>query len=380
MSKPDPSSRQSPAQTNLNIIPFTTQDIPSIHGIWSAALPAYPISQETLAALLPQENGQHWIARVKRNDEDQDKGGDEDRDKPVGFCLVYTAKHLDLKSYKAPKVYIAAIAVLPEFQDKGIGTALLNAACDATEAGFRKVEIGSSFPRFWPGIPVEGPSVVSGSVSGSGSGLDLAGEQGANSERSALSFFVNRGFCLNPDPPRSVDLYRDIRSFSLTEEGSGNGYAARAHEAGYTFAPLGPDGYEECLARQRRNFGDNPDWVNMYVQLDPSLHPSSIMTAFDSTSNQVGWTLMLGPSSTNLQTNWAMPSICGPKTGLIGCVGIDEGHRKSGVGIALVAHALNDMKNRGVEGVFVDWVALEGFYERVGFEVWAKYRTGEIIP
>ncbi|RDW86540.1 putative beta-N-acetylglucosaminidase [Aspergillus mulundensis] len=368
MSQLDPSLWQSPTQTNISITPSTTQDLPSTYEIWSAALPNYPITQETLAILLPQGNGHHWIAKVK----DQDGG----EDKPVGFCLSYTAKHLDKKPADATKAYIAVLAVLPAYQARGIGTALLRAASTKMQAEPGRVEIGSSFPRFWPGVPVEGPSVASSSS---------AGDQSANGDgqkdrsHSALDFFANRGFRMSPDPPRSVDLYRNIRSFSLRGKGSDTDYAARAHEAGYTFSPLGPDGYEECLAGQRRSFADNPDWVDMYAQLDPSSHPSSIMTAFDPHGKQVGWTLMLGPSSTVLQSNWAMPSICGPNTGLIGCVGIDEEHRKSGVGIALVAHALNDMKDRGVEGVFVDWVALEGFYERVGFEVWARYRTGEIL-
>lgn len=116
----------------------------------------------------------------------------------------------------------------------------------------------------------------------------------------------------------------------------------------------------------------------MYHKLDPKEHPSSIMTAFDSHGEQVGWTLMLAPSSPVLQQNWALPPLCGPKTGLIGCVGVDEAYRKAGVGLALLCHAIEDMKQRGVEGVFVDWVSLEGWYEQLGFKIWRSYRTGQM--
>lgn len=101
------------------------------------------------------------------------------------------------------------------------------------------------------------------------------------------------------------------------------------------------------------------------------------MTAFDSQGQQVGWTLMLPPVPA-LNKVWAFPQICGPQTGLIGCVGIDASHRKSGIGLAMICHAIENMKQRGIEGVFVDWVALDGWYEQVGFKTWRSYRPGEI--
>ena len=102
------------------------------------------------------------------------------------------------------------------------------------------------------------------------------------------------------------------------------------------------------------------------------------MTAFDSQGQQVGWTLMLGPISPQLNYIWAFPQLCGPKTGLIGAVGVDASNRQSGIGLALLCHAIENMKNRGIEGVFVDWVALDGYYEQLGFETWRSYRPGEI--
>jgi N-acetylglutamate synthase and related acetyltransferases len=118
-------------------------------------------------------------------------------------------------------------------------------------------------------------------------------------------------------------------------------------------------------------------WVEAYVMLHPKDYPSCVMTAFDSENRQVGWTLMLPPVAA-LNKAWAFPQICGPNTGLIGCVGVDADHRASGIGLALVCHAVENMKERGIEGVFVDWVALDGWYEQVGFKTWGSYRPGEI--
>lgn len=53
-------------------------------------------------------------------------------------------------------------------------------------------------------------------------------------------------------------------------------------------------------------------------------------------------------------------------------------HRKGGVGLALLSHAIENMKQRGIEGVFVDWVSLNGWYEQLGFGVWRSYRPGMI--
>ncbi|KAL4916301.1 hypothetical protein BDW62DRAFT_186487 [Aspergillus aurantiobrunneus] len=336
-----------PTQTPIKTTPFNIhRDLPSMAEIWTATFPKYPLPAENLRKLLPQENAHHFVASIES--------------KTVGFCLAYTAKQPQITptaSSTPTSGYIAVLAVHPGSQRRGVGSALLKETKAWFKANFDpcRVEVGSAFPRFWPGVPVA--------------------DDGGEDPSAVLDFFVNRGFCVRPVLPRSVDLYRDIRAFSLAE----GEYVERAEGAGYTFAPLHPEGYAECLDGQERNFSDNADWVDMYRQLNPRSHPSSIMTAFDYQGAQVGWTLMLSPCSDVLHSNWAMPAVCGPKTGLVGCVGTDKEHRKSGVGVALVAHALEDMKKRGVEGVFVDWVSLEGFYEKIGFRVWCRYRTGEII-
>ncbi|KAL4810309.1 acyl-CoA N-acyltransferase [Aspergillus unguis] len=338
---------------NLEIIPFNLdRDLPSISQIWSAALPYYALPPEELAQLLPQDNAHHFICTINSE--------------PVGFCLSYTNRHPSSSSASA---YIAVLAVHPDAQGKGVGAALLDGTIARHRENFGpcRLELGSSFPRFWPGVPVSLPSTVS-------NGGDQKTSHGVQSN--ALDFFVNRGFKMRPDPPRSVDMYRDIRNFSLDEEG--NDCVRKAREAGLTFEPLKDEGYAACMEGQRRNFANNAAWVDMYTKLSPITHPSSIMTAFSPSGTQIGWTLMLAPSSPILSTNWAMPSVCGPRTGLIGCVGVDSEYRGKGLGLALIAHAINDLKKRGVEGVFIDWVAIEGFYEKLGFEVWARYRVGDM--
>ena len=102
------------------------------------------------------------------------------------------------------------------------------------------------------------------------------------------------------------------------------------------------------------------------------------MVAFDSTGAQVGWTLMCSPSSLVCQDFAFLPLMPSKeKTGLIACVGVDESARKKGVGLALLVKAMENMRERGVEGVCIDWVGIRGFYETLGYEVFWEYETYE---
>ncbi|CAG7965501.1 unnamed protein product [Penicillium olsonii] len=318
-------------KTSAMLAQFDAQnDLDGTIRVWNEALPSYIIPSESLKSLIVRPNGHHFVARI----------GSE----VVGFCLAYTNAHGDPNT-----VHIAALAVLPSYQRQGVGIALLEEtrAHFRSKFGFNSVKLGSSFPRFWPGIPQDLPETVQ-------------------------HFFIHRGFRLSPPTARSVDLYQDIRNFQSPEK-----YISRAKERGFHFRPLKQEDYEACIVGQRRNFSDKAGWVEAYIKLLPEQYPDSIMTAFDSEGKQVGWTLMLGPSET-LNTTWAFPQTCGPNTGLIGAVGIDEPYRKSGIGLAMICHAVENMKKRGIEGVFVDWVALDGWYEQVGFQTWRSYRPGEL--
>ncbi|KAA8646286.1 hypothetical protein EYZ11_007718 [Aspergillus tanneri] len=314
---------------------YAEMDFDALLTLWEKALPTYPLlgrSRKGLLTALTTSNAHHFVVGHGS--------------KMIGFCLLYIAEQQDVTCG-----YLTALAVDPEKQGLGVGSALI-AECRSWLAKNCKkfrLELGSSFPRFWPGIPTDLPSSVQ-------------------------DFFIHRGFRLNPPVPRSVDLYQDITNFHAPEK-----YLARAQEGGYTFSPLKSEHFLKGLVGQTRNFSHNLAWVQKYMDLDPTIYPSCIMVAWDSEGNQVGWTLMLDPSCDILQNNWIFPPTCGPKTGLIGCVGVDKDHRKNGIGLALVSHAIENLKQRGVEGIFVDWVSLDGWYEKLGFQVWRSYRTGELI-
>lgn len=101
------------------------------------------------------------------------------------------------------------------------------------------------------------------------------------------------------------------------------------------------------------------------------------MVAIDPESNaQVGWTMMCDSSAIISQIYAFMPLMpSGEKTGLIAAVGVDESARGKGIGQALMVKALENLRERGVEGVFIDMVQIRGFYERFGFETKWEYES-----
>lgn len=185
------------------------RDVDGMIDTWNAALPTYPLPRESLKGLFVRPNARHFVARIGLE--------------VVGFCLAY------FNADGPPKtVHVAVLAVAPSHQNQGIGTSLLTEVRSFFRINFalENLKLGSSFPRFWPGVP-----------------RDL----GENIQ----SFFIHRGWRLSAPGDRSVDLYQDIKDFRAPEK-----YMKRAEERGFTFAPLKPEDYEACLIGQRKNFSD----------------------------------------------------------------------------------------------------------------------------
>lgn len=99
------------------------------------------------------------------------------------------------------------------------------------------------------------------------------------------------------------------------------------------------------------------------------------MVAIDlETNEQIGWALMCSPEAVVTAAFCFLPLLpAKDKTGLIAAVGVDKSSRGKGVGLGLMVKAMENMRDRGVEGVFVDSVVIRGFYERLGFETHWEY-------
>ncbi|KMU76643.1 beta-hexosaminidase [Coccidioides immitis H538.4] len=290
--------------------------------LWHMLLPHYAVPADRLHHLLDRPNGKHFTIYVE--------------DQLAGFIATYVNED-------RPTAYISVLLVHPKFRSRGVGTALVEHARRQLRGAARSVTIGSSFPRFFLGVP-----------------LDIPEE--------AQNFFIHRGFVPSRGPS-SRDYTADLRTYQPPE-----GVLQRAAAAGVTFTPWRINLYLECMANIRELWGDDEVWLGAYERLARQNRHEQVMVAMDRSGKQIGWTLMqeLGLGMTN---DLAFMPLLGQKTGQIGCLGIHPDARNKGVGLALVVSAAMDMKRRGLEKVFVDWTNHVNFYEKAGFEVWREYRS-----
>lgn len=109
------------------------EDIEKVWQMWQEIFPKWPIEQQRMAKILTLLPGEHYI---------HDKG----------FCLSFI---------NGAHGKIAAVGVLPEYRNKGLGTAFMDkaqaglrsAARENGDGELKSLEIGSVTPRFWPQLP-----------------------------------------------------------------------------------------------------------------------------------------------------------------------------------------------------------------------------------
>ncbi|KAM0248354.1 hypothetical protein ACHAP5_003527 [Fusarium lateritium] len=310
-----------PVQYDIRELSNSEDDTQQVWQMWQTVFPDWPIEKERFNGLLfglPDHH--HWINEN-------------------GFCLSFYSKN-------EPLGRIAALGVLPEHRRKGLGTALLDKAKAGLRAAARQdegkelasLEMGSIFPRFWWQVPVDFPAEVK-------------------------DFLSHRSTQNASQPVR--DLYKDIRETVVPPE-----IVERVSETKATFSPWSAELYEECMAKQEAQFG----WSGIYKALAARGLHSEVMVAFDpDTNEQIGWTLMCSYSTIASVFAFLHLLPSGEKTGLIAAVGVDEKARGRGIGLALVVKAMESLRERGMDGILIDAVAIRGFYERLGFETQWEY-------
>ena len=191
--------------------------ITQVAALWSATLPEWPITINRLGMLLRRD---HCICLLHT----------------YGFCITYlhdgTGK-------------LAVLGVVPEYRNKGLGTALIKQARKQldTLGEVKNWSLGSVFPRLWAGVPFD----IDG-VSG-----EFFTHRGLYKPKSSHSrgLTVCIGF-RKSKTPTSRDLFRDISQTVATPE-----VLERVSKLHVEFVPWSKDLEEETLAKQEANFGRN---------------------------------------------------------------------------------------------------------------------------
>ena len=69
------------------------------------------------------------------------------------------------------------------------------------------------------------------------------------------------------------------------------------------------------------------------------------------------------------------------KVGKVGCVGVIPSKRKGGIGIAMVAHATNELKKHGCDESYIHYTHLDKWYGKLGYQsiLWFWFGKKRII-
>jgi predicted N-acetyltransferase YhbS len=65
--------------------------------------------------------------------------------------------------------------------------------------------------------------------------------------------------------------------------------------------------------------------------------------------------------------------LLGENFGGLGPIGVAKAQRKRGLGLALCAAAVENIRQRGATAMGIDWTTLVDFYGQLGFDVWKTY-------
>lgn len=232
------------------------------------------------------------------------------------------------------QAWVDLLAVAPQFQRRGVGSALLGWAEDwlAGQGGV-ELHIGGSLNPFAPGLPVE------------------LGTQG---------FFRVQGYDVDVqnvewDVARSLKEYQTLYPRPLP---------------GADLRLLQPGEEGELLAFLQREFPDR--WL---YEVDQFFRIGGRATDFMVLRTEIGldgfcW-MTLADSARPLD-RFYMRGLPEP-WGQLGPLGVGAGCRGKGYGGAMVDEAICHLKTRGVDGSLIDWTDLLGFYAHFGYQPYRQY-------
>ncbi|HEX8034478.1 MAG TPA: GNAT family N-acetyltransferase [Ktedonobacterales bacterium] len=265
----------------------------------------------------------------------------------AGFILTRQFHQLDLvpaMESTRGSGWILALIVAPALQRRGLGSQLLRAAEERLQAhGATRCTVGGGIEHLLPGQP-----------------LSLAADPG---DQPMLEFWRQHGYT----PSRAeYDLRRNLSNFLAPP------VPPLIRNGTYQVAPGKAGDEAALLAFVGREFPGR--WHYDITQaLARGLSIEDVILLKDNTATIQGFlcswhhqSVLLGPS-----TYW-YPAL-GDRFGGIGPLGIAQGVRGNGLGLALVAAGVETLRRRGVEECAVDWTTLIDFYGALGFHVSRRY-------
>lgn len=226
--------------------------------------------------------------------------------------------------------HILLICVLPDYQRKGYGKQLMEDSEELLrKKGYQEVVLGDTRDRFFLG----------------------ATTQEANWKEKHHYFFEACGYKADHG---CLEMTLPLKDYDLKD----------------VTIPLQPDNIvfeywdredkSELFAAVR---SVEEDWVQ-YFENAPFIYAAM------EEGNCVGFTI-LSFNDITLQNDGSN------KVGMVGCVGVTPDKRKHGIGLAMVAHATNELKKQGCDLSYIHYTYLDWWYGKLGYESFLWYWMGK---
>jgi GNAT superfamily N-acetyltransferase len=297
-----------------------------IADIWTAACGnCFTVSKEFVAYNLDVAPEVNQEGRFVANADGQ----------PVGFIL---ASHLETRTrdFAPAQGWLDAIAVLPEFQERGNGSELLQWGETWLAAqGCETVTLGAGIRTFTPGLPPDTLSVPF---------FDKRGYRVADNS-SGLVWDVAADLA-EYDSPRTVhDIDGVVRPASPGDEKQLLDFLEKEFPGRWLFETL------DFLARG----GRISDYMLLWT--DRGVEGYCWLTFEDS------------PRPMERYYPYGLPR----PWGQLGPIGVSESARGHGYGAAVLDAGLRRLRDNGVRGCVIDWTSLLDFYGKFGFTQYREY-------
>ncbi|KAI9786900.1 MAG: hypothetical protein M1839_005131 [Geoglossum umbratile] len=312
----------------------------------------WPMDAATLSALLDRPGiSKHYVVRNPVSKE------------ILGLCATYFTQRSQGKIIGS----LALLLVRPTHVNLGIGLSLHSVAVRelSKAAGIDSMQLGSIFPRFFPGLPV-----------------DLAAKD--------LDWFSHRGWKLGDDKfvyDLFLDMERDGQGWRAPPDTASKAAIKDGNLPPISFSICQPGQYPALLAFEERFFPprDYPGWSEKYQSLRVTDDIADIILAtvpIEASSEHpygttiVGTALVYSPvGNSQVAKDIPWPKTMGEKVGGIACLSIHPDYRTESTTKGLLRASITELSNRGITGCFIEWVVSDlVWYESLGFSQWGKYR------
>lgn len=251
---------------------------------------------------------------------------------PVGF--VSASLLVDDAAASPPDLgYLDAIAVVPEAQRQGVGSALLAWAEGwLVGQGCRRVTVGTGLRPFVSGVPVE---------------------------LGTSDFFAAHGYV--PREQTVWDVAADLSDYTPPPT---------VKEIDGQVRPAQPRDYDALLTFLRREFGGRWRYeFETYVSGGGRIADYMVLW----TERGVDGCCILTFEDSLRPIERFFPYRLPRAWGQLGSIGVSADRRGRGYGAALMDAGLRRLHNTGVNGCVIDWTTIVDFYAKFGFTPYREY-------